>query len=73
MSRFDPETGSGSVVTDEGVVLPFSPEAFASSGLRLLRSGQRLGVTVDGDGPAAAVTLLWLEAVGLAPGRPPRP
>jgi cold shock CspA family protein len=72
--RFDPETGSGSVVTDAGLVMPFDAEAFATSGLRLLRPGQRLGITVTRAGTEpSVVTSLWLESVGLAPTRPYRP
>jgi 2-phospho-L-lactate guanylyltransferase len=73
VNRFDPETGSGSVVTDAGLVIPFDTAAFATGGLRLLRPGQRLGVTVDGEGADAVVSALWLESVGLAPTRPYRP
>jgi hypothetical protein len=71
--RFAPEAGSGSVVTDAGLVIPFDAKAFATSGLRLLRPGQRLGITLSGDGAATVVTTLWLESVGLAPSRPYRP
>lgn len=71
--RFDPETGSGSVVTDAGLVMPFDAEAFATSGLRLLRPGQRLGVTVSDQGSQPSVTALWLESVGLAPSQPYQP
>ena len=42
--RYDPHTGSGTVLTDDGVLVPFGPEALAGSGLRHLRSGQRLTV-----------------------------
>jgi 2-phospho-L-lactate guanylyltransferase len=65
--RFDPETGSGSVLTDQGTVLPFDAEAFATSGLRLLRIGQRLTVAVEGSGAAVRVTGMLLETVGVVP------
>ncbi|HET9655760.1 MAG TPA: hypothetical protein VFP72_10425 [Kineosporiaceae bacterium] len=71
--RFDPATGSGSVLTDAGLVIPFDADAFGTGGLRLLRPGQRLGVTLSGDEPGAVVTMLWLESVGLAPEKPYRP
>ena len=45
---FDAATGSGSVLLDDGTRLPFAGPAFASSGLRLLRVGQRLTVELDG-------------------------
>ena len=71
--RFDPATGAGTVVTDQGLVLPFDPEAFAASRLRHLRTGQRLTVDVAGEGPDAAVVALALGTVGLPPARPSRP
>ena len=46
---FDPDTGAGSVLTDDGTRLPFAPPAFEGSGLRLLRAGQRLTVEVRDD------------------------
>ena len=45
---FDPATGAGSVLLDDGTRLPFDGSAFAASGLRLLRAGQRLTVQVQG-------------------------
>jgi 2-phospho-L-lactate/phosphoenolpyruvate guanylyltransferase len=45
---FDPATGAGTVLLDDGTRLPFAPAAFEASGLRLLRAGQRLTVDVDG-------------------------
>ncbi len=71
--RFDPATGAGTVVTDDGLVLPFDPEAFAASRLRHLRTGQRLTVEVSGEGPDAVVVGLALGTVGLPPTRPSRP
>ena len=73
MHRFDPETGVGSVITDAGLVLPFGADAFASSRLRHVRTGQRLTVEVAGEGEDAAVVALALGTVGLAPRRPSRP
>jgi 2-phospho-L-lactate guanylyltransferase len=46
---FDPETRTGSVLRDDGVQLSFDAHAFDASGLRLLRSGQRLTVEVVDD------------------------
>jgi cold shock CspA family protein len=42
--RFDPNTGSGAVLTDDGNVLAFDVAALRFSGLRHLRPGQRLTV-----------------------------
>lgn len=58
--RFDRDTGSGSVLRDDGVELPFDAAAFATSELRLLRVGQRLTVDVVDD----RVTALRIVGVG---------
>lgn len=47
--EFDHATGAGSVLLDDGTRLPFAPDAFELSGLRLLRVGQRLTVEIDDD------------------------
>jgi hypothetical protein len=70
---FDPDSRAGTVVTDGGVLLPFSGEVFDASPLRLLRPGQRLTVTVAGTGGGAHVASLALESVGVVPNRPSRP
>ena len=51
---FDPATGGGSVLLDTGRLLPFAPEVFDASGLRLLRLGQRVSVEVSAEDPEAA-------------------
>jgi 2-phospho-L-lactate guanylyltransferase len=56
--RFDPSTGAGSVLLDDGSEVPFDRAAFELSGLRLLRLGQRLTIETDGDGAT-------LHAIGL--------
>jgi len=70
---FDPATGSGSVVTDDGEVLPFGGKALDESPLRLVRPGQRLTVAVAGAGKETHVTGLALGAVGVVPAKPSRP
>jgi cold shock CspA family protein len=47
--RFDPQTGAGSVLLDDGTEVPFDGEAFARSGLRFVRVGQRLSVELADD------------------------
>lgn len=42
------ESGAGTVVTDEGRVLPFQPDALAEH-IRHLRPGQRVHLTLDGE------------------------
>jgi 2-phospho-L-lactate guanylyltransferase len=71
--RFDPRTHAGVVVTDDGVLVPFSAETFDASPLRLLRPGQRLTVTVSGSGAQQQVSAIALGTVGQPPGRPSRP
>jgi 2-phospho-L-lactate guanylyltransferase len=50
VSSFDPDSGAGTVLLDDGVELGFDPAAFARSGLRLLRPGQRVRVVTAGSG-----------------------
>jgi cold shock CspA family protein len=68
--RFDAATGSGALVTDAGVLLPFDETAFATSGLRHLRGGQRLTLSLDA---AGVVVGLRLESVARLPGTTSRP
>lgn len=57
--EFDPITAAGSVLLDDGRRLPFSPEAFSQSRLRLLRPGQR--VTIDlADGAVTAIRIVGI-------------
>lgn len=55
VATFAPETGSGTVLLDDGTELPFDGAAFAGSGLRMLRFGQRLNLRVV-DGRVVALT-----------------
>jgi 2-phospho-L-lactate guanylyltransferase len=59
--RYDPETATGSVMTDQGLVMPFDEHAMAASGLRHLRPGQRL--TVELDEEAEAIVALRLGTI----------
>jgi hypothetical protein len=54
---FDPATRSGSVFLDDGTVAVFGPHAFARSGLRLLRPGQRVAIARGPDGAIVSLTL----------------
>lgn len=65
---FDAPSGTGTVLLDTGRVLPFPVDAFAASGLRHLRLGQRLSIEVSGDPEqdGTEVTRLWI--VGIGPG-----
>ncbi|NUO89335.1 MAG: cold-shock protein [Dermatophilaceae bacterium] len=64
--RFDPDTHSGSVLRDDGVELAFEAPAFEASGLRLLRTGQRLTVDVVDD------VVVAMRIVGVGAGQPIR-
>ncbi|MGC5010968.1 hypothetical protein ACLQ2R_09410 [Streptosporangium sp. DT93] len=46
---FDPATRSGSVFLDDGTEIPFGTAAFDAGPLRLLRSGQRVNIVMDGE------------------------
>lgn len=58
--RFDEDTFTGEVITDAGRVLPFDTDAFARSGLRLLRLGQRVNIDLGPDG----IRRVWIEGIG---------
>ena len=47
---FDPVTHDGSVLLDDGLELPYTAEALTDSGLRHLRVGQRVRISLDDDG-----------------------
>ena len=65
MYRFDPDVHVGSVLTDDGLVVSFGANAFASSGLRHLRPGQRLTVELSdgGESGATEVVAMRLESI----------
>ncbi len=60
VATYDPATGSGSVLLDDGVELPFAGDALAGTGLRLLRAGQRVRVQISGTGTGAKVQHLQI-------------
>ncbi len=69
--RFDPGTGSGELIRDDGTVVGFAASVFAASGLRHLRVGQRLsldihlGAEADAEGQASlSVTRMWIVGIG---------
>jgi cold shock CspA family protein len=47
VAAFDADSGSGSVLLDDGLQVPFGAGAFARSGLRSLRLGQRVRLEMD--------------------------
>lgn len=60
---FDTATGAGTVLLDDGTPLPFPASAFAASGLRMLRPGQRVRLRVEGEGAERAVVFLTIATL----------
>jgi hypothetical protein len=58
--KYDDTTGSGSVLLDDGLEVPFDGLVMDASGLRLVRPGQRVSIEMSG----AAVTRLWIVGIG---------
>lgn len=61
VSEFDPQSRSGALLLDDGTRIEFDAAAFAASGLRLLRVGQRVHVDRDAAGRPVRVTLPTLR------------
>ncbi len=57
----DVDARTGSVLLDDGALLPYSAAAFDAGGLRLLRSGQRVRLRVDDASTVVAITLPGLD------------
>jgi hypothetical protein len=64
--KYDDESGSGSVLLDDGREVPFDGIVFDASGLRHVRPGQRVSIEMS----ASAVSRLWI--VGIGDGEPIR-
>jgi 2-phospho-L-lactate/phosphoenolpyruvate guanylyltransferase len=60
IATYDPQTRSGSVLLDDGTPIEFGPEAFAASGLRLLRFGQRVRIDRDAQGAVTGLSLITM-------------
>ncbi len=60
VSSFDPSTAGGTVLLDDGVEMPFTAEAHAGSGLRLLRPGQRVRLDVSAEGDTLRIVRLQI-------------
>jgi cold shock CspA family protein len=61
VSEFDPATGAGAVLLDTGARVPFPGTAFAASGLRLLRVGQRVRLESGPDGAVQRVSMVTMS------------
>jgi 2-phospho-L-lactate/phosphoenolpyruvate guanylyltransferase len=57
VATYDPGTRSGTLLLDDGTELAFPAAAFDASGLRLLRTGQRVRIERDSAGQIVRVTL----------------
>ena len=57
---FDPRTGTGDLLLDDGRALAFPASAFDASGLRLLRLGQRVRLEMDDAGRVQRLTIVSL-------------
>ncbi|MGN9907220.1 cold-shock protein [Phytohabitans sp. LJ34] len=57
VATYDPETRSGTLLLDDGTEVAYPAEAFAASGLRLLRLGQRVRIDHDESGQVTRLTL----------------
>lgn len=69
MRSFEEATRSGSVFLDDGTEIPFGAAAFDAGPLRLLRSGQRVNIVMDGD-DVSYITLSTFPVPGFpVPGR----
>ena len=60
VSRYDDATRAGAVLLDDGLELPFTADALLRTGLRLLRPGQRVRISVSGDGTGRQVDSLQI-------------
>ncbi|NRQ51348.1 cold-shock protein [Aeromicrobium stalagmiti] len=56
VASFDQTTGSGHVLTDQGVPLDFGVEALADH-IRLLRVGQRVFVETEASGEVTGIAI----------------
>jgi cold shock CspA family protein len=57
VATYDPDTRSGTLLLDDGTEVAYPAEAFAVSGLRLLRLGQRVRIDRDDSGLVRRITL----------------
>jgi cold shock CspA family protein len=57
---YDDESGSGSVLLNDGREIPFDGNVMDASGLRRLHSGQRVSIEMS----ASALTRLWIVGIG---------
>lgn len=61
VGTFDSASGSGILLLDDGSEVAIPAAAFAASGLRLLRPGQRLTIDADDEGRVIRVHLPGID------------
>ena len=64
VADFDPVTRSGRILLADRTFASFGTRVFDGSGLRLLRSGQRVAVRIRDDGTVEAIGLPTLPLPG---------
>ncbi|MGX6604104.1 cold-shock protein [Micromonosporaceae bacterium Da 78-11] len=57
IATFEPDTHHGTLLLDDGTELAFGADAFARSGLRQLRLGQRVSIEADPAGTVLRVNI----------------
>lgn len=57
---YDEDSGSGSVLLNDGREIPFDGIVIDASGLRRVRAGQRVSIEMS----ESAVTRLWIVGIG---------
>lgn len=62
VATYDPDAHTGTLLLDDGTELAFGAEAFAGSGLRLLRLGQRVRIESDSAGAVTRVAIPGIDA-----------
>ncbi len=60
VSSFDHDSTSGTVLLDDGLEVPFDADALTGTGLRFLRPGQRVRLSVTGDDSALRIEKLQI-------------
>lgn len=58
--EYNVESGSGSVLLDDGRKIPFDGKVMDASGLRRLRPGQRVSIDMS----ETELTRLWIVGIG---------
>jgi cold shock CspA family protein len=58
--KYDNDSGSGSVLLDDGREVPFEGSVLDASGLRHVRPGQRVSIEMS----ASELTRLWIVGIG---------